>query len=80
MQILVEDQPLVKRLCSQEVKLNVRMCRQRQPYLPLVKGERIPASVMIDLVVDGINHNLRRRLDIDFYMQVTALIATTIVC
>jgi hypothetical protein len=36
--------------------------------LPLVKGERTPAAVIIDLVVDGINHNLRRKLDADFYM------------
>ncbi|KAF2689655.1 DUF1741-domain-containing protein [Lentithecium fluviatile CBS 122367] len=67
-QILVEDQPLVKRLCSQDNKLAVRLCRQRQPYLPLVKGERTPASIIIDLVIDGINHNLRRKLDADFYI------------
>jgi hypothetical protein len=68
LQILVEDQPIVKRLCSDECKLTVRLCRQRQPYLPLVKSERAPTSVIIDLVIDGINHNLRRKLDTDFYM------------
>jgi len=68
LQILVEDQSLAKRLCSDDSKLAVRLCRQRQPYLPLVKGERTPASVILDLVVDGINHNLRRKLDTDFYM------------
>lgn len=68
LQILVEDQLLVKRLCSDEGKLSVRLCRQRPPYLPLVKGERAPGSVIIDLMIDGINHNLRRRLDVDFYM------------
>ena len=67
LQLLVEDQSLVKRLCNEENKLSVRLCRQRQPYLPLVKGERTAASVIIDLVIDGINHNLRRRLDIEFY-------------
>jgi len=66
-QILVEDQLLVKRLCSEENKLTVRLCRQRQPYLPLVRGDRIPATVILDLMIDGINHNLRRRLDMDFY-------------
>lgn len=70
LQLLVEDQSLVKRLCSEENKLSVRLCRQRQPYLPLVKGERTAAAVIIDLVVDGINHNLRRRLDIEFYTYV----------
>jgi hypothetical protein len=68
LQILVEDQALVKRLCSEESKLAVRLCRQRQPYLPLVKGDRVPATVVVDLMIDAINHNLRRRLDVDFYM------------
>lgn len=68
LQILVEDQLLVKRLCSDETKLSVRLCRQRQPYLPIVKGDRVPAAVILDLMVDGINHNLRRRLDVDLYM------------
>lgn len=66
-QILVEDQTLVKRLCSEESKISVRLCRQRQPFLPFVKGERVPAAVILDLVVDGVNHNLRRRLDIELY-------------
>jgi hypothetical protein len=70
LQILVEDQLLVKRLCSDESKIAVRLCRQRQPYLPLVRGDRIPATVVLDLMIDGINHNLRRRLDVEFYMSV----------
>jgi hypothetical protein len=76
MQILVEDQLLVKRLCSEESKFTVRLCRQRQPYLPLVRSDRIPATVILDLMIDGINHNLRRRLDVDFYSQVTPYITT----
>ena len=74
LQILVEDQLLLKRLCSDETKLSVRLCRQRQPYLPIVKGERIPAAVILDLMVDGINHNLRRRLDVDLYVSVITII------
>lgn len=70
LQIHVEDQSLLKRLCGEENKLAVRLCRQRPPFLPLVKGERAPISVIIDLMIDGINHNLRRRLDIDYYMYV----------
>jgi len=68
LQILVEDQSLAKRLCSEDNKLAVRLCRQRQPYLPLVRGERTAGSVIIDLAIDGINHNLRRKLDVNFYM------------
>jgi hypothetical protein len=26
---------------------------------------------VLDLMIDGINHNLRRRLDVDFYMYVS---------
>lgn len=68
LQILIEDQLLVKRLCSDENKVSVRLCRQRPPYLPLVKSDRVPAAVTLDLMVDGINHNLRRRLDVELYM------------
>lgn len=68
LQILVEDQLLVKRLCSDENKLSARLCRQRQPYLPLAKGDRVPAAIIIDLMIDGINHNLRRKLDVELYL------------
>lgn len=78
LQILVEDQLLLKRLCGDDTKLSVRLCRQRQPYLPIVKGERIPAAVIVDLVIDGINHNLRRRLDVDFYVSVIAIVCLTL--
>jgi hypothetical protein len=50
--------------------MSVRLCRQRQPYLPLVRSDRVPATVILDIMIDGINHNLRRRLDVDFYMYV----------
>ncbi|KAI0389701.1 hypothetical protein F5Y17DRAFT_109396 [Xylariaceae sp. FL0594] len=65
--LLIEDQVLCKRICSEESKTAVRLCRQRQPYLPIVKGERILATCVLDTMVDGINHNLRRRLDISLY-------------
>jgi hypothetical protein len=38
--------------------------------LPLVRSDRVPATVILDIMIDGINHNLRRRLDVDFYMYV----------
>ncbi|KAF2470707.1 DUF1741-domain-containing protein [Lindgomyces ingoldianus] len=68
LQILVEDQILIKRLCSDDSKISVRLCRQRQPFLPLAKGDRVASAIIVDLMIDGINHNLRRRLDVDFYM------------
>ncbi len=67
LRILVEDPVLCKQICSDEKKRAVRLCRQRPPYLPLVHGERILATVIFDIVVDAINHNLRRVLDINLY-------------
>ncbi|OCK79650.1 DUF1741-domain-containing protein [Lepidopterella palustris CBS 459.81] len=66
--IIIEDQALVKRMCSNDSNMSVRLCRQRQPYLPIVKGDRVAASVILDIMIDGINHNLRRKLDVDFYI------------
>ncbi|KAH7040016.1 uncharacterized protein B0I36DRAFT_234367 [Microdochium trichocladiopsis] len=67
--LLVEDQVLCKRICSEDSKVAVRLCRQRQPYLPLVKGERVLATSVLDTMIDGINHNLRKRLDVSLYTQ-----------
>ncbi|KAI2601815.1 DUF1741-domain-containing protein [Hypoxylon sp. NC1633] len=65
--LLIEDQLLCKRMCSDEGKAAVRLCRQRQPFLPAVRGERILATSVLDTMIDGINHNLRRRLDVGLY-------------
>jgi hypothetical protein len=64
---LIEDPSMCKRLCSEEPAVPVRLCRHRQPFLPLVKGDRILATTILDTMVDGINHNLRRRLDVELY-------------
>jgi hypothetical protein len=65
--LLIEDPALCKRMCSDEGKVVVRLCRQRSPYLPLVQGERIVATAVLDTMIDAINHNLRRRLDVGLY-------------
>lgn len=65
--LMIEDPMLCKRICSEENKVPVRLCRQRQPYLPLVRSERTLATALIDTMVDGINHNLKRRLDVNMY-------------
>ncbi|KAL1998273.1 hypothetical protein VTN02DRAFT_6494 [Thermoascus thermophilus] len=70
LRILVEDPVLCKRICSDENKRAVRLCRQRQPYLPLVHGERVLATVIFDIMIDAIAHNLRRRLDVGLYRSV----------
>lgn len=65
--LLIEDPVLCKRMCSDDNKVPVRLCRQRQPYLPLVRGERVLATAVIDTMIDGLNHNLKRRLDVGMY-------------
>ncbi|KAK8130036.1 hypothetical protein PG999_002416 [Apiospora kogelbergensis] len=73
LRLIIEDQVLCKRLCSEESKVAVRLCRQRQPYLPMVKGDRILATSVLDTMIDGINHNLRRRLDVSLYNLCTGI-------
>jgi len=68
LRLLIEDQVLCKRICSEESKMAVRLCRQRQPYLPLVQADRILAAHVLDAMIDGINHNLRKRLDVELYI------------
>ncbi|TPX13543.1 uncharacterized protein E0L32_006014 [Thyridium curvatum] len=65
--LLIEDPVLCKRMCSDEGKAAVRLCRQRQPHLPAVRTERVLAASLLDTMIDGINHNLRRRLDVGLY-------------
>lgn len=65
--LLIEDPVICKRICSDESKTAVRLCRHRQPFLPLVKGDRVLATCVLDTMVNGINHNLRRRLDVGLY-------------
>ena len=65
--LLIEDPVLCKRICSEDSHVPVRLCRQRQPYLPLVRGERPLAAWVLDAMIDGINHNLKRRLDVGLY-------------
>ncbi|KAL2018194.1 hypothetical protein VTK56DRAFT_1167 [Thermocarpiscus australiensis] len=65
--LLIEDPILCKRMCSDESKTPVRLCRQRSPYLPVVRGDRVLVTAVMDTMVDAINHNLRRRLDVGLY-------------
>ena len=71
LRILAEDPTLCKQLCSEDVKRKVRLCRQRQPYLPPVSGERVLATAIFDIVIDAMTHNLRRRLDANLYRYPT---------
>jgi hypothetical protein len=74
LRIIMEDQVLVKRLCSGEIKMSMRLCRHRPPHLPLVTTDRIPASATLDICTDTISHNLRRRLDVRLFSLAIGLI------
>ncbi|KAK0948064.1 hypothetical protein LTR29_000588 [Friedmanniomyces endolithicus] len=71
--ILVEDAAIAKLLC--ETTAPVRLCRQRPPFNPLPKTDRSYAAAVIDLLADGINHNLRKRLDTAFYAQTLTVLS-----
>lgn len=57
---------------------SVRLCRQRPPHLPVPKGERPYAAAVIDIAMDGINHNLRKKLDTVFYTQLLAILSRSL--
>jgi hypothetical protein len=65
-QNLVEDLDIVRKLCETTVPL--RLSRQRPPQLPLVTTDRTLAANIIDVMIDSINHNLRKKLDVELYM------------
>ena len=73
LRILVEDLVLCKLLCDSAMLFSVRLCRQRQPFLPLTPRPRPAAASILDIVVDTINHNLRRNLDIQLYIPIIGL-------
>ena len=52
LRILTEDPSLCKLLCSTDEKRKVRLCRQRQPYLPTVTGDRVLATAIFDIMID----------------------------
>ncbi|RAH71586.1 ARMH3 family protein [Aspergillus aculeatinus CBS 121060] len=73
LRIISEDNALCKQLCSDESKRKVRLCRQKQPYLPLITGERVPTTAIFDILIDTLTHNLRRRLDVNLYSHCIAI-------
>ncbi|CAZ84381.1 unnamed protein product [Tuber melanosporum] len=78
LRILLEDQSLCKRLTSDETKSFVRLCRQKPPHLPVVRLKRPLLTAVIDAVVDGINHNLRKRLDVELYSTSIGILSRSI--
>jgi hypothetical protein len=67
LRLFVEDPLLVKRICSTDSKITVRLCRQRPPHLPLIATSRIPATAILDICTDTLSHNLKKRIDVPLY-------------
>ena len=65
--LLVEDLILVKRLSSTDLKITVRLARQRPPHLPHIATPRIPTTIIFDLITDTLSHNLRKRISTPLY-------------
>ncbi|KAL8738493.1 MAG: hypothetical protein Q9190_007998, partial [Brigantiaea leucoxantha] len=74
LRFLIEDPSLASKLFSTSSPLQVRLCRQRQPFLPSTSTHRPPAAAILDLTIDYITHNLRRRLDVPVYAAALTLI------
>ena len=74
LRIIIEDLNICKSLCDPEHLFPVRLCRQRQPFLPLVSKPRPLGATILDILVDTINHNLRRQLDLSLYTASLGLI------
>lgn len=70
LRIIIEDLGQCKLLCDQERPVDVRLCRQRQPLLPIISKPRPAAASILDIYIDTINHNLRRNLDLQLYISV----------
>ncbi|KAK6386048.1 hypothetical protein LTS17_001622 [Exophiala oligosperma] len=74
LRIIVEDSLLVKKICSSDSKVTIRLCRQRAPHLPLVTSSRMPATAILDICTDTLSHNLRKRLDVNLYSLALGII------
>ena len=74
LRLIIEDLNLCRVLCDPENLVSPRLCRQRQPFLPATAKLRPPAATILDILVDTVNHNLRRQLSIPLYISTIGLI------
>ncbi|KAL8838250.1 MAG: hypothetical protein Q9176_005179 [Flavoplaca citrina] len=74
LRILLEDQSLCTKIFSPDNSTSVRLCRQRPPFLPKTSSSRPLAATILDISIDTITHNLRRRLSIPLYIATLNII------
>ena len=75
---LIDDSSLMALLQHEDTKSRIRICRQRPPFLPSISTERKLVEGILDICVCGIDHNLRRRLDVGFYLYIIDVFALTL--
>ncbi|CCJ30995.1 unnamed protein product [Pneumocystis jirovecii] len=63
--ILVDDDGCFAALASDANSSVVHLCRQKQSFLPLAKNKRILLLAIFDSLIMGLEHNLKRNLDIE---------------
>ena len=62
----ISDPQVCQALCIREGE--ARICRQVPPILPISKDTRKVILVLFDVILCGISHNLRKKLDVRFYI------------
>jgi hypothetical protein len=65
---LIDDTSLMALLQHEDTKSRIQICRQRPPLLPAIAKERKLVEGILDICIGGIDHNLRRRLDVELYL------------
>ncbi|KAF9370880.1 hypothetical protein BGX21_005370, partial [Mortierella sp. AD011] len=64
---LSQDQTSVPSANSVSPIVSVRLCRQRQPVLPMVKQARPMAAVLLDVILGFLKHNMKKKLQVDCF-------------
>ncbi|QSL65581.1 hypothetical protein MERGE_002894 [Pneumocystis wakefieldiae] len=76
--ILIDDDGCFDLLLSDSNSSIVYLCRQKQPFFPLIKGKRILLLAIFDALISSLHHNLKRNLDIEKYiLQIRILLNIT---
>ncbi|KAF8959467.1 hypothetical protein BGZ46_001750 [Entomortierella lignicola] len=68
------DQPAALSTPGVSATASVRLCRQRQPVLPMVKHARPMAAVLLDVVLGFLKHNMKKKLQIDCFRIAVAIL------
>ncbi|KAK9449276.1 uncharacterized protein V1518DRAFT_415561 [Limtongia smithiae] len=74
LRMLVEDPVTMQLMAGIECRTAMRICRQRQPVLVFVRGERFTVEGILDSLICAIDHNMKKALDVRMYALVIGII------